>query len=62
MMEIPTGCYPREFWRGMFNMTEAELNGQACVKLGIPGIIRLESCQCEATPRPFDPFQPFRIL
>jgi len=61
-MDIPTGCLPREFWRGMFNMTEDELNGQMCAKLGVQGIIRLEPCNCQEAFLPFDPFQPWRVF
>jgi len=61
-MEIPTGCLPREFWCGMFNLTEDELNGQACAKLGVQGIIRLEPCKCKEIPIAIVPWEPFRVL
>ena len=57
-MEYPSGCYPRSFWQGMFNLTEAELNGRAFGKLGYGGTIRLGVCDCQEQPSLFSPFDP----
>ena len=61
-MEFPTGCLSREYWRLMFNLTEEELNGRAFTRLGYGGTVWLETCQCQEQPRPFNPFQPFKIF
>jgi len=52
------GCYPRDVLRVMLNLSEAELSGQAFVRLGMPGIMQVVSCPCQCN-NPFNPFEPF---
>ena len=63
-MEFPTGCFPREFWRTMFNLTEDELNGQSFARLGYSGTVRLECCRGQDPDLGslVDPFNPLRIF
>jgi len=56
-------CYPRDFLRTMFNLTEEELDGQPFVKLGIQGILQVKVCIHENKETNFfHPFDPFRLI
>ncbi len=60
-MEYMIGqCYPKEFLRGMFNLTEEELNGRPFAKLGFGGLLRIQPCiYRDVVANIFDPFQMF---
>ena len=44
---LPTGCYPGDFWRNLYNLSDQELNGGLIVKLGLP-TFQLQRCECKS--------------
>lgn len=42
---LPQGCLPAEFWRTMYNLSDAELHGSFISKLGLP-VFQLQRCGC----------------
>jgi hypothetical protein len=46
MNELPTGCLPLAIWHGLYNVTDAEANGSAVVRLGLPTFV-LRPCRCK---------------